>query len=36
MPLAALQEAGARLGDGLRRMLPDARFEQSLVGFDLP
>ncbi|WP_323970896.1 B3/4 domain-containing protein [Aeromonas hydrophila] len=36
MPLAALQEAGARLVDGLRRMMPDARVEQSLVGFDLP
>ncbi|MCR3907351.1 B3/4 domain-containing protein [Aeromonas hydrophila] len=36
MPLAALQEAAARLVDGLRRMMPDARIEQSLVGFDLP
>ncbi len=36
MPLAALQEAGARLVDGLRRMMPDARIEQSLVGFELP
>ena len=36
VPLAALQEAGARLVDGMRRMMPDARVEQSLVGFDLP
>ncbi|MCC0183799.1 B3/4 domain-containing protein [Aeromonas hydrophila] len=36
MPLAALQEAATRLVNGLRRMMPDARIEQSLVGFDLP
>ena len=36
MPLAALQEAAARLVDGLRHMMPDARIEQCLVGFDLP
>lgn len=36
MPLAALQEAAAKLVDGLRRMMPDARIEQSLVGFELP
>ena len=32
MPLAALQEAGDRLVEGLRQMMPDARIESVLIG----
>lgn len=32
MPLAALQEAGERLIEGLRQMMPGARIESVLIG----
>jgi DNA/RNA-binding domain of Phe-tRNA-synthetase-like protein len=32
MPLSALQEAGDRLIEGLRQMMPDARIEHELIG----
>ena len=32
MPLAALQEAGDRLIEGLRQMMPGARIESVLIG----
>lgn len=32
MPLSALQEAGDRLIDGLRQMMPGARIERELIG----
>ncbi|MFC5708152.1 B3/B4 domain-containing protein [Aeromonas eucrenophila] len=32
MPLAALQEAGDRLIEGLRQMMPEARIEHELIG----